>query len=31
VSGIDVGAIGADGRLQRITGLFGEAPAMRAA
>ena len=26
VSGLDVGALGADGRLSRITGFFGELP-----
>jgi hypothetical protein len=31
VAGVDVGALGADGRLQRITGFFGDAPAMVAA
>jgi hypothetical protein len=31
VAGIDVGALAADGRLQRIAGFFGEAPAMAAA
>ena len=31
VAGIDVGALAADGRLQRITGFFGEAPAMAGA
>jgi hypothetical protein len=31
VAGIDVGALAVDGRLQRITGFFGEAPAMDAA
>jgi len=28
VAGIDVGALAADGRLERITGFFGEAPAL---
>jgi len=28
VAGIDVGALSADGRLARITGFFGEAPAL---
>ncbi len=27
VAGIDIGTLGADGRLQRITGFFGEPPA----
>jgi hypothetical protein len=27
VTGIDVGALGPDGRLRRITGFFGELPA----
>jgi len=31
VAGVDVGALAVDGRLQRITGFFGEAPAMAAA
>jgi hypothetical protein len=31
VAGIDVGALTADGRLRRVTGFFGEAPAMAAA
>jgi hypothetical protein len=31
VAGIDIGALAADGRLERITGFFGEAPAMAAA
>ena len=31
VAGVDVGALAADGRLQRITGFFGEAPAMAGA
>ena len=30
VAGIDVGALAADGRLERITGFFGEAPALAA-
>ena len=30
VAGIDVGALAADGRLERITGFFGDAPAMAA-
>ena len=28
VAGIDVGALAADGRLERVTGFFGEAPAL---
>ena len=31
VAGIDVGAVGPDGRLRRITGFFGEVPAATAA
>ena len=31
VAGIDVGALGPDGRLRRITGFFGEVPAATAA
>jgi len=31
VAGVDVGALAADGRLQRITGFFGEVPAMAGA
>ena len=31
VAGIDIGALAADGRLERITGFFGEVPAMAAA
>ena len=30
VAGIDVGTLAADGRLERITGFFGEAPALAA-
>ena len=30
VAGIDVGALADDGRLERITGFFGEAPALAA-
>jgi len=30
VAGIDIGALAADGRLERITGFFGEAPALTA-
>jgi len=30
VAGIDVGALAADGRLERVTGFFGEAPALAA-
>ncbi len=30
VAGIDVGALAADGRLERISGFFGEAPALAA-
>ena len=30
VAGIDIGAVAADGRLERITGFFGEAPALAA-
>jgi hypothetical protein len=30
VAGIDIGALAADGRLARITGFFGEAPALAA-
>jgi hypothetical protein len=31
VAGIDVGTLGADGRLRRVTGFFGEVPAATAA
>jgi len=30
VAGIDIGALAADGRLERVTGFFGEAPALTA-
>jgi hypothetical protein len=30
VAGIDVGALATDGRLARITGFFGEVPALAA-
>jgi len=31
VAGLDIGALASDGRLRRITGFFGEAPAATAA